>query len=409
MDQPSDPVPDASTAPGDDAPIRRQRRVPKLVVALGVLAFLASVLVVAGSGGLPPGATLRFQDQSATTFRIPPGDYLLVADPTLREKVTPSPDTLPVYTCSGTEADGTPITVTPHFRYVPDGILSLNGFMGAYRYPYQFARVRFTQANPTLACEGPEIDIAGVTLAPVASFELLTVARPVATALALAGAAFLVAWPLTRLIGRPARRTVSRAGLGLVGLAVATALTYVFLPTVQVRAMASVVAMGPPLTATPCSLEHPQVVTGDSVTGLSFDRAYLLDNMGVAICLTVQPFTPRLGSPIVAGTPMVLTMTSQYVHQPRPTGVVNPSGYGGYSLQATATSGGQPVPTFSDFSDYLRVGVLTSLLLPTFPDTSPDVQLFGYGAADPASLDLTLTLRPANATTRSLAAQFSLD
>jgi len=256
-----------------------------------------------------------------------------------------APSDVPVVTCTAREADGTAITVVPHMSAVN---VSQNAWInnGNPEYSWTFASLTVTQLNPSLFCSGDWDSLdMHITLAP-----------PGRTDWASAFSDSSVPSPFG------------------------------------------------------CSLDNPQTIASENATGLAFGQAYLLGPAGLVFCLSrPQPFTVPIGSAVPPGTPMVLTLTSQYVHPPQP--VRTPSDWSlaqGLLAAVTATSGGTPVTGIDAYVGSVRIDSLTDPILPTGSDSQPPVQTLAYAGADPSDLTVTLTFTVANVTDWSMVATFRL-
>jgi len=375
-----------------------------LVVVVGVLLFLASLGTVYFATHWGGGTPLYSYSGEPTAFSVAPGHYALVASYAPSNPIHPSSSTLPTIVCSGHEADGSEINVTPRFRNLPGGLFDKIGFMGSYEYTWRVADLTITQPGPTLMCNGHWW---GLSLVPAWTVRLWIAEGWVLAVLLVAAVVLL--W-------RHSRPTASklwsnRLLFGLVGVAVAVGLVYQLLPKALDGATVRGYPAGNLPTIPDCSMDDPQVVTGQNATGLSFDKAYLFEEAGIAICLSSpQQFTLPPGSVIPPGTPMMLALTQAYVSAPDPSADVDPNDLsGGINIDISAASGGEPVGSFPVFRSDKWVNSLTQPVGSVDATYNPsDTQLLAYSTTDTADLDLTMTLWLNNVHNWSVVADFQL-
>jgi len=402
----------SSLAGGQPAPPARHP-VPRAVVALvailtGVI-FLGALFELRVTSQFTWGTTLNLTAGQAARFSVVPGNYALVANTTTSSSIKPSKATLPEVTCTGTEADGSAVAITPHFQNYPPSLLP--GLMGSWSYTYRVADLTITQPDPTLTCAG---DWYTLTLAPRLSADLQGAASGIMLILLIGGVASGI-FAISR--GRRpglARRVANGLWFAFLGVTIVAVIVYGRLPS-----SVNDGNQDPSMTPIPaCSMDNPTVVDGDSATGLSFDKAYLIDATGLSVCVSSpQPFVVPASVAIPDGTPMALLLTTAYVHDVQLPDPSNQAGQGqSFSLSVDATSGGVTVTGIdtvltnsADVNGALII--VNSILWPSGAANSGDplnTQYLAYAAADPSDLDLTLTFHLTNVFDWSVTANFQL-
>ena len=380
-----------------------------LVAVLSGIVFLGALFAVLITNQFVRGTNLYFEKAQPARFSVGPGDYALVARNSQSWHIKPSVDTLPHITCQGTEADGSPIAITPHFQNFPPDLLP--GFMGRWSYTYRVADLTITQPDPTLTCSG---DWYSLTLVPRLSADLQGAASGILLVLLIGGGASgIFAIIYSRRPGL-ARRVASGCWFAILGVTIVALIGYGRLPS-----SVNGGKQDPPMTPIPaCSMDNPTVMNGDSITGLSFDKAYLLDAAGLSVCVSSpQSFFVPEGDPIPDGAPLVLLLTTAYVHDVQLPDSSNPGSQNQvFVLDSEAISGGEAVSGIDTIvwgtdTDDSSIWV-NSLLMPLGVANSAEplnTQYLAYAARDPADLDLTLTFMLSNVYDWSVIANFRLN
>lgn len=390
-----------------------RKPVPKWIVAVVAvicgLVFLWSLLMVLLANQFASGTSLFIDKGQPARLGVAPGVYSLIAEQNLQSSIKPSASTLPEITCLGTEADGTTIVIKPHFQNYSPRLLQ--GLWSTWSYSYRVADLTITQPNPTLTCSG---DWYALTLAPRLTANLQGAAFGLMVILLIGGvAAGVFAIIRSRRPGF-ARRLANGCWFGILGVAIIASVGYRYLP-LTVNSSSS---DRPTPVVLDCPTDNPVVVGGDSVTGLSFNKAYLIDAIGLTVCLSSpQPYYVPVNVPIPDGEPMVLQITSELVHGPQPSVPVSQLNLEGTPLvRIDATSGGEPVAGLMVFdfvkaSDqrYYSIGTISSPFSMADNRVRHDIGYAAYAAVDPSDLNVTLTFKLSNVYDWSVTANFQLN
>jgi len=349
------------------------RVISLLAASSWAIAFGSVLIAVLTNGYIDGGTTIGLTSDQAASFRVQPGRYALVAQAPNQDSTASS------ITCSDTQADGSVIDITPHFKVFPSPLLP--HFASSTLSTYRLADLTVTQPNPSLTCHG--------TWSSMKLVPLVTAGFQGASRWILLGFLFLGFIYVFTSIRREKHPATSNNGLwyGLVALTFLVSVCFYFAPF-AIDAKTADHTSGQLPKIPDCSLDNLSVVAYNNATGLSFDKAYLLQDVGITFCLSVpQPFTLPVSTPLPDGQPMVLLLTQSY------------SWYsGGGSFMVDATSNGGPVTGISDFlvlGDFVpTLSTLHSILDPVQPADAINpltTTYLAYATADPSHLSVTIT------------------
>ena len=355
---------------------------PRQPIALRVISVLAGIFLgitfasvlssVIITGYISGGTTIELTSDQAGAFRAQPGRYSLVAE-------IPQGSTASSITCSGTQSGGSVITITPHIKALPAPLFQ--GSTSDGPATYRLADFTITEPNPTLLCHGTW---SSMKIVPAVTAGFQNASRWI-----LLGFLALVFIYGFASIKRDKHPATSNNGLwyGIVVVTFVVSIFFNFAPDVlDVRTADHSSGWLPKIPA--CSMDAPAVISSDSATGLSYDKAYLLREVGVTICLSSpEPFSLAASTALPDGQPMVLLFSQMYAYA---------GGYGNIAL--TATSNGASVTGISGIlfrgsSSFPSMTFLNSIFDPGQLVDSTDsltTRYLAYATTNPSQLTVTM-------------------